>query len=68
MTTVRRPTTKTAVLAAADYAALSAAKARLMLPAGVRPFRLNWPYIVAIGAYHVLALLASCPAISVGAA
>src|SRR3981189_2372223 len=46
MTTVRRPTTKTAVLAAADCAAASAAKARLLLPAGVRPFQLNWPYII----------------------
>ena len=28
------------------------AKARLPLPAGVRPFQLNWPYIIVIGAYH----------------
>jgi len=27
----------------------------------VRPFQLNWPYIIVIGAYHVLALLAFLP-------
>jgi fatty-acid desaturase len=61
MTTARRPTTKTAVLAAADYTPDAARNERLMLPAGVRPFRLNWPYIIVIGAYHVAALLAFMP-------
>lgn len=62
MTTVQRPTTKIAVLVGvADLAAPQAANARLMLPAGVRPFQPNWPYIVVIGAYHVAALLAFLP-------
>src|SRR5665647_2316985 len=63
MTTVHRSTAKTAVLAAAVPISLSpvAAHARLMLPAGVRPFQPNWPYIVVIGAYHVVALLAFLP-------
>ena len=64
MTTVQRPTTKIAVLGVADLAAPQATNARLMLPAGVRPFQPNWPYIVVIGAYHVAALLASCRAVS----
>ena len=38
-----------------------AAKGRLVLPAGVRPFQLNWPYIIVIAGYHVLALLAFLP-------
>ena len=27
---------------------------RLKLPAGVRPFQLNWPYIIVIAAYHAI--------------
>ena len=33
----------------------------ISLPAGVRPFKLNWPYIIVIGAYHALAVLAFMP-------
>ena len=40
---------------------LSHPEGRLMLPVGVRPFRLNWPNIVVIGAYHLVALLAFMP-------
>src|SRR3981081_2982353 len=61
MTTVRRPTTKTAVLAAADCTPSVATNERLMLPAGVRPVQLNWPYIIVIGAYHAAAMLAFMP-------
>jgi fatty-acid desaturase len=32
-----------------------------MLPAGVMPFQLNWPYILVIVAYHAAALLAFTP-------
>src|SRR3979411_1548180 len=61
MTTVRRPTPRTAVSAAADCTPSVATNERLMLPAGVRPFRLNWPYIAVIAAYHAAALLAFMP-------
>ena len=52
------PTIRAALLPAGDYIAPVAAKVRLLLPAGVRPFALNWPYIIVIGAYHAVALLA----------
>ena len=55
MTTVHEPATKPAVPADAEYAAPVAANERLMLPAGVVPFQLNWPYILGIGAYHIAA-------------
>src|SRR3981189_2654156 len=61
MTAVPRPTTRTAVWAAADCPASVATNERLMLPAGVRPFQLNWPYMLAIGAYHAAAVLAFLP-------
>src|SRR5471032_683685 len=61
MTTVHLQAMNTAVLAAADYAIPVAAKARLRLPAGVMPFQLNWPYIIGIGTYHAIALLAFMP-------
>src|ERR1700716_2900388 len=60
MTTVPLPTIP-AVLATADDDAPDVANERLMLPAGVMPFQLNWPYILVIGAYHVAALLAFMP-------
>ena len=47
-------------MTATDYAA-PGAKERLALPAGVRPFRLNWPYIIVIAAYHGAAVLAFMP-------
>ena len=47
-------------MTAADYAA-PGARERLALPAGVRPFRLNWPYIIVIAAYHGAAVLAFMP-------
>ena len=31
------------------------------MPAGVQPFKLNWPYIIGIGAYHAVAVLAFMP-------
>ena len=34
---------------------------RISLPAGVQPFKLNWPYIIGIGAYHAVAVLAFMP-------
>jgi fatty-acid desaturase len=61
MTTVKLPTIKTAVLAAADSTIPFAANERLLLPAGVRPFQFNWPYILVISAYHGAALLAFMP-------
>ena len=61
MPTVRPPTTKTTVVAATDYAAAIPTPGRLELPAGVRPFQLNWPYIIVIAGYHVVALLAFLP-------
>src|SRR6201991_16318 len=61
MTTARLPTMETAALAAADYAIPVATKQQLRLPAGVMPFQLNWPYIIVIGAWHALALLAFMP-------
>ena len=33
----------------------------MLLPAGVRPFQLNWPYIIVIAGYHAVALLAFMP-------
>ncbi len=60
MTNVSRPT-KTAIPTAADYAVPFGAKERLSLPAGVKPFQLNWPYVLVIGTYHVAALLAFLP-------
>ncbi|MDO9565069.1 MAG: acyl-CoA desaturase, partial [Bradyrhizobium sp.] len=64
MTSVEIPASKPeiskpAILAPADRAA--PAKGRLSLPAGVRPFQLNWPYIIVIAGYHALALLAFMP-------
>src|ERR1700681_1311448 len=59
--TTRLPMIKTAVLAAAESTSAVAANERLMLPAGVRPFQLNWPYIIVISAYHGAALLALMP-------
>src|SRR5258707_7490498 len=50
-----------AALPAVAHAFAAAANERLTLPAGVRPFRLNWPYIGVIGAYHAAALLAFMP-------
>src|SRR5207245_145435 len=55
------PPLKTAVPAAVDCATPVAANERLLLPTGVKPFQLNWPYIMGIGAYHVVALLAFMP-------
>ena len=60
------------MLTATDYTA-PGAQERLALPAGVRPFCLNWPYIIVIAAYHGAAILAFMPgyfspAISAGAA
>jgi fatty-acid desaturase len=60
MTTAPRPTVKTAVLTPDERISLPG-DARLLLPAGVLPYQLNWPYILAIGAYHALALLAFLP-------
>ena len=60
MTTAPRPTIKTAVLPAEQAVGLPGT-ARLLLPAGVLPYQLNWPYILAIGTYHGLALLAFMP-------
>ena len=56
MTIVHAPTAEPALLAGADYAIPVAGKERLALPAGVRPFRLNWPYIIGIAAYHAAAV------------
>src|SRR6201746_951811 len=61
MTTAHLPTMETAALAAGDYAIPVAAQPRLRLPAGVMPFQLNWPYIIVIGLWHALALLAFMP-------
>jgi fatty-acid desaturase len=60
MTTAPRPTIKTAVLDP-DAPVDLPVNARLLLPAGVLPYQFNWPYILAIGAYHGLALLAFMP-------
>jgi stearoyl-CoA desaturase (delta-9 desaturase) len=61
MTTAPRPTVKTAVLTPDDLIIASPAGPRIPLPTGVRPFRLNWPYIIGIGAYHVVAVMAFMP-------
>ena len=58
MTTAENPAIKPAILVSA---APLAARDRLMLPAGVRPFQLNWPYIIVIAGYHALAVLAFMP-------
>jgi fatty-acid desaturase len=34
---------------------------RLQVPAGVKPDRITWPWAIAIGTYHLLALLAFAP-------
>jgi len=60
MTTAPRPTAKAAVLSP-EYPIDPSQGARLLLPAGVRPYQLNWPYILGITAYHGLALLALMP-------
>jgi len=60
MTLAQLPAIDTAELATADCA-IATANERLKLPAGVRPFPLNWLYIVVIGAYHVAALAAFMP-------
>jgi fatty-acid desaturase len=52
---------ETAALAAADYTHPAVPSARMPLPAGVAPFQLNWPYIIVIGAWHAVALLAFMP-------
>ena len=57
MTTVDPPT----IAAAAASRAHVVSEGRLPLPAGVKPFQLNWPNIVVIGAYHAVALLAFMP-------
>ena len=54
MTTAPRPTVKAAVLSP-EYPIDPSQGARLLLPAGVRPYQLNWPYILGIAAYHGLA-------------
>jgi len=61
MTTAPRATAKTAVLTPEDLITPSPANPQILLPAGVRPFRLNWPYILGIGAYHVVAVMAFLP-------
>jgi stearoyl-CoA desaturase (delta-9 desaturase) len=64
MTTAPRPIAKAAVLDPTDLSpslSPSSPNSRIPLPAGVRPFQLNWPYIIVIGGYHVLALLAFLP-------
>ena len=60
MATVHVPA-EPALLAGADYTIPVAGKERLALPVGVRPFQLNWPYIIGIAAYHAAALLAFMP-------
>ena len=54
MTTAPRPTARIAVLAP-DAPLPPLAALRISLPAGVQPFKLNWPYIIGIGAYHAVA-------------
>src|SRR5258708_39773325 len=61
MATVPLPIIEITALAAVDYAAPVAGNGPLPLPAGVKPFQLNWPYILAIAGYHVVALLAFMP-------
>jgi fatty-acid desaturase len=61
MATVPLPIIEITALAAVDYAAPVAGNGPLTLPAGVKPFQLNWPYILAIAGYHVVALLAFMP-------
>lgn len=55
------PPKKTAISTAADYAVPLRAKEPLSLPAGVKPFRCNWPYVLVVGAYHMAALLPFMP-------
>ena len=61
MTTARRPNPLAAAAAAADSDTPAAARPRLRLPAGVRPFQFNWPYIIVIAGYHAAAVLAFMP-------
>ena len=60
MTTAPRPTARIAVLAP-DAPLPPLDGFRIALPAGVQPFKLNWPYIIGIGAYHAVAALAFMP-------
>jgi len=60
MTTAPRPTAKIAELAP-DAPLPPLDGSRISLPAGVQPFKLNWPYIIGIGAYHAVAVLAFMP-------
>jgi hypothetical protein len=55
-------------LAVVETAAPLASTERLKLPEGVRPFRLNWPNILVISAYHGPRSQPSCPSTSAGAA
>jgi fatty-acid desaturase len=61
MTKVPSPAIKTAVLTGADAPVPLKTNALLMLPAGVRPLQLKWPYMLGIGAYHAAAALAFSP-------
>jgi fatty-acid desaturase len=61
MTTAPRPIARVAVLAP-DAPLPPLDGFRMSLPAGVQPFKLNWPYITGIGAYHAVAVLAFMPA------
>ena len=60
MTTAPRPIARVAVLAP-DAPLPPLDGFRISLPAGVQPFKLNWPYIIGIGAYHAVAVLAFMP-------
>ena len=60
MTTAPRPTARVAVLAP-DAPLPPPDGFRISLPAGVQPFKPNWPYIIGIGAYHAVAVLAFMP-------
>ena len=60
MTTAPRPTARIAVLAP-DAPLPPLDGVRIPLPAGVQPFKPNWPYIIGIGAYHAVAVLAFMP-------
>ena len=57
MTIADLPTIK----AAADTSAPVASRRQLPLPEGVKPFQLNWPNIIVIGLYHVVAITAFMP-------
>src|SRR5215217_3955067 len=60
MTTAPRPTARVAVLAP-DAPLPPVVAVSITLPAGVQPFKLNWPYIITIGGYHAVAVLAFMP-------